>query len=256
MAERPGFQQTQLDFTAHLRSPSSVASPIGIEDRRMVIYRELLFNNVNSFIENGFPVLRTLYSDEQWLTLSRSFFAQHQSSTPYFAHIAGEFLAFLQHEYEPTESDPAFMLELAHYEWVELALSIDENEINRDDINHNGDLLEESPVASPLVWSLAYHWPVHKISADFLPDEPPEQATHLMVYRDAEDNIGFIETNPVTARLMQLLTDEPGRSGRDYFAQIAQELQHPDPETVIQGGLQILLKWRSKDIVLGTQPLR
>lgn len=252
MAERPQFQQAQLDFTAHLRNPIENPKPADMEDRRAGIYRDLLFNNVNGFLENGFPVLRSLYNDEHWTRLARMFFAEHNSETPYFARIAQEFLQFLENEYEPTPVDPPFMLELAHYEWAELALSIDTAEINPDAADPSGDLLKQSPVVSPLVWSLAYQWPVHTISADNRPEEAPEQATYLMVYRDANDEVGFIEANPVTARLMQLLQESPGYAGQQYLQQIAQEMNHPEPNTVIQGGLQILLKWRAADIVLGT----
>lgn len=254
MAEQPQFQKAQLEFTAHIRNPIENPKPAGIEDRRMGIYRDLLFNNVNSFLENGFPVLRSLYDDEQWTRIARLFFAEHQSETPYFARISQEFLNFLENEYTPSPIDPPYMLELAHYEWAELALSIDTATIDMEGIDHHGDLLKESPVVSPLIWNLSYQWPVHTISTDQRPEGQPEQPTHLMVYRDAEDTVGFIEANPVTARLMQLLQEMPGYSGEQYLSHIAEEMNHPEPETVIQGGLQILLKWRSSDIVLGTKP--
>ena len=61
-----------------------------------------------------------------------------------------------------------------------------------------------------------------------------------------------MELNPVSARLFTLLQQAPGRTGRQSLEQIAAELRHPDPDTVINGGLQILEDWRKRGIVLGT----
>ena len=73
-----------------------------------------------------------------------------------------------------------------------------------------------------------------------------------MVYRDRHDEVGFIELNPVTAPLVALIQAEPALTGKSLLTKIAQELQHPNPELVIQGGKQTLLKLRSTDIILGT----
>ena len=58
------FKKTQYEFTAHLRDPEKNPAPEGIEDRRLGIYRDLLYNNVEGFISGGFPVIRSIYNDE------------------------------------------------------------------------------------------------------------------------------------------------------------------------------------------------
>jgi len=251
MAELPDFKQQQYKFTAHIRDPENNPLPDGVEDRRMAIYRDLLFNNVNSFLEGSFPVVRSLYRDEAWLKLARKFFAQHHSSTPYFLEIPQEFLAFIETEYKPTHEDPPFLQELAHYEWVELALMVSSEEPELTTIDPHGDLLTNRPVASPLAWSLAYQWPVHRLGPDYRPDTPPEIPTYLIVYRDVEDEVKFIETNPVTARLMQLIQENKSASGLALLQQVVEELNHQNPDIVIQGGHQTLIRLHKAGIVLG-----
>jgi len=252
MAELPDFKKQQYAFTAHIRDPENNPLPDGVEDRRMAIYRDLLFNNVNSFLEGSFPVTRSLYRDEAWLKLARKFFAQHQSSTPYFLEIPQEFLTFLENEYQPTHEDPPWLQELAHYEWVEIALMVSDEETDLSEVDHSGDLLKGTPIVSQLAWSLTYQWPVHQLSPDFRPDEPPEQPTFLIVYRDSDDEVQFIEANPVTARLMQLMQENENNSGQDLLEQIADELNHPNREIVIQGGHQTLVRLHKAGIILGT----
>lgn len=253
MPDQLRFQQLQKDFCAHIREPQTYSCPQGIEDRRMAVYRELLFNNVNNFLESGFPVLRSIYNDHDWEKLTRAFFAKHRSQTPYFAKIPEEFLNFLQEEYETGKNDPPFLLELAHYEWVELALSILEDESDKAAVDPHGHLLDGIPVLSKAAWLLGYQWPVQHISSDFIPEQPLEEANHLIVYRGDDGGIGFIEANPVTARLFQYLTENQFHSGRTLLDQIAAELKHPNPEVVIDGGHQILTRLHHLGIVRGTR---
>ena len=243
----------QMAFAAHLRDPAHNPAPAGIEDRRLKIYRELFLGNLVSLLASSFPVLRELYGEDGWRELVRQFFIRHRSHTPIFKEIPGEFVAFLQDDYSPQDSDPPFLIELAHYEWAELALATLDTTIPWDTIDRHGDLLAGAPVVSPLAWSLAYDFPVHRIAVDFQPSAPGAEPTRLLIYRDRNDAVGFIEINVVTARLMELAAENPGhRTGRDLMLQIATELSHPNPETVVQGGQDILERLRRKDVVLGT----
>lgn len=252
VAEKKSFQDWQYAFTAHIRDPENVPAPEGIEDRRIGIYRELFYNNIEGFVSSGFPVLRSLYSDEHWHALVRDFFIRHRNHTPYFLELSQEFIEYLENERELQDTDYPFMLELAHYEWVELALSIDETEIDELTTDTEGDLLAGHPVISPLAWPLSYSYPVHRIGSDFVPEQPGEQPTHIMVYRNRADEVNFMEMNPVTARLVHLLQDDENMTGQAALEQIAAELAHPDPAIVIDSGLATLEELRKRDIVLGT----
>jgi hypothetical protein len=248
---QPTFKKHQYDFTAHLRDPEHHPAPEGIEDRRMGIYRDLLYNNVEGFIANGFPVLRSIYSDDNWHKMVRDFFAHHQCTTPYFLEISQEFLDYLQSEREPQAEDPQGLLELAHYEWVELALMVADEEIDLNGIDPNGDLLAGHPVLSPLAWPLAYQYPVQRMGPDYLPAAPPEQPTYLVVYRNRNDEVRFLEINPVTARLINLLQENPEITGELALDQIVREMNHPQPALVIEGGLSALQELQRYGIVLG-----
>jgi hypothetical protein len=253
LSNKPDFKQTQYAFAAHIRDPQQQPCPQDIEDRRMNIYRELFYNNVESFMASSFPVLRNIMDDEQWHALIRDYFSNHKARTPLFPEMPREFLQYLQEERDPQESDPAFLLELAHYEWVELALSLADEESASDDIKPDGDLLQEHPVLSSLAWSLQYEYPVHQIGPDYQPASPSDTPSFIVVYRNADDVIGFLEINPVTARLLQLLNEDNGQSGRALLEQIATEINHADHEAVIQGGLAILEDLRARNIILGTR---
>lgn len=248
----PAFKKTQYAFTAHLRDPEKNPIPGDIEDRRMGIYRDLLYNNIESFLSSGFPVIRSIYNDDDWKRMVRDFFANHLSKSPYFLEISQEFLAYLENEHEPQPEDPAGLLELAHYEWVELALNVSDESINMDNIEPNGDLLKKHPVLSPVAWPLEYQFPVHKMGPDYLPIQIPKQPTYLVVYRNRNDEVKFMEINPVTARLLHLLQKNENISGQQALQQITEEMNHPNPDVVMQGGLTALQELQEHGIILGT----
>ncbi len=252
MAELPKFKQIQYAFARHLRNPGKHPRPADIEARRMKIYNELFFNNVEDFMSNGFPVLREITRNEKWLRMIRDYFEIHKATTPLFPEMTREFLKYLENEHEAEDDDYPFMLELAHYEWVELALSISEQEIDLADIDPKGDLFEGTPVLSPLAWPLSYNFPVHKIGPEFLPEEPGKQPTCLVVYRDNKDEVHFLNINPITAHLLQLINKDTGQTSKQMLEDIAEQLQHPNPDVVIQGGLQILHDLRTRGVILGT----
>jgi len=161
------FKKVQYEFAANLRDPEINKSPDDIEDRRMEIYRGLFYRNVENFVSSSFPVLRKLYSDENWHKMVRDFFSNHQSVSPYFKDISKEFLTYVEKEREPQAEDPVFIKELAHYEWIEIYLTFTDTEIDLKGIDVQGDLLTGKPALSPLAYLHSYHYPVHKIKPSF-----------------------------------------------------------------------------------------
>ncbi|MBR9805241.1 DUF2063 domain-containing protein, partial [bacterium] len=147
-------------------------------------------------------------------------------------------------------------LELAYDEWVEAARYVADDDIFEDGGEAVDDeaLAQEAPIVSPLAWSLQFEYPVHKIGPDYRPESP--EPTFLVVYRDRQDEVGFLEINPLTARLIALCQaqeEQPVESGRALLARIAAEMRHPTPEVVVEGGLKTLAQLASLDIIPRTR---
>jgi hypothetical protein len=243
----PEFQRYQHAFAAHIRDPKAHPRPAGVATRRMKIYNELLYNNIEGFLLACFPVLRQVLGARKWARLVRAFFSTHRSRTPYFRQIPDEFIQFLQDEWAPPEGYPPFTLALAHYEWIELVLSVSNRSVDRA-ADAAGDLLDGVPVLNPVLANLRYDWPVHRIA----PRRKMQAAeTYLLVFRDAGDHVQFSEINAFTARLLTLL--EPGTvSGRTALEQVADESRHPDRALIVQAGGALLDDLRARGAILGS----
>lgn len=234
------FKAKQAEFSAYIRDPNSQPCPSDVAPQRMQMYRELFFNNVEGFLSSNFPVLHKILDQEQWQRLVQDFFSKHQNTTPYFSEIPEEFILYLQNERLTQADDYPFMLELAHYEWVEMALSIAQDTLPEK--SDKQTLTQTQNISlSPLTWLLAYQYPVHKISPNYLPAEAPEQPTYLAVYRDNEDEVKFIELAPMSFRLLQILQEQQTKRMSDCLKEVLPENGSEALQNAAIGALQQFL---------------
>lgn len=231
------FQQLQMQFAQHIRNPQLPYAPkqeVAIEPRRLNAYQELFFNNINGFFSNLFPVCKQILGETRWMDLMREYLMKHQARTPLFHEMGEEFIIFLNEEYEPLETDPEFLLELAHYEWMELAVAVSPDEgfgfsVNGEPITPvepiDANALDFIYELSPVAWPLAYQWPVHLLSVDNQPTEPGNEngaITTLMVYRNVDDSVGFMELTPLL--FQWLLALEEGAETQQTAGEALHEL--------------------------------
>lgn len=245
----PGFKGRQLEFAAHIRDPEAHARPGDVPERRMRIYRELFYNNIEGFLASAFPVAKQVLAGERWHRLVRAFIGRHASESPYFLEISQEFLAFLGAA--DTAGLPPFLLELCHYEWVELCLAVAEEELRDDGIDRLGDLLTGIPVVSPLLWKLAYRYPVHRIGPEHQPTQPAAEPTQLLVYRRRDDAVRFMEVSGLTMTLLDALDGET--AGADALDDLAARAPSLDRAVIHTKGLATLERLRKADVLLGTK---
>ncbi|GAA5189135.1 DNA-binding domain-containing protein [Ferrimonas gelatinilytica] len=245
------FRDIQRDFMARIRTESTPEPPLGIEARRLGVYRELMFNNVSGFVDSGFPVLRRLTDPAQWHRLKRRFFAFHDCASPLFVDIAREFVRFLalgQH-LEGLEPLPPWALDLAEYEYLELAVD------TLDEVQDQPPLATpEAVLTGPLALYRAtrlgqYDYPVQRLGAE-CPRVDPDP-THLLVYRKLDDRVGFVELNGISARLLTMLSEAPGQDAQALITPLSEALPDLPTEQVAQGGGQLLLQMAALGIVRG-----
>ena len=215
------LRDSQMAMARFLRNPEGEPAPEGIEARRLKIYQDLIYNNIEGFISSGFPVLRSLYDDADWHELVRCFIDGHRCHTPYFLEISQEFLAFLGERHELRPCDPPFIAELAHYEWVELALDVAEDQAPA--LSDVPDMAAATPTLSPLAWVLGYPYPVHMIGPGNQPQTPGDPV-FLAVYRNREDEVKFLELNAATARLLELVRDNESAGCGELLNTLAAEM--------------------------------
>lgn len=199
------LDRLQHNFVAMIRH-GDTAPFSGIEPRRLKIYQNLFFNNIENLLANGFPVVRKILGPGLWRETVQEFWSGYRCQTPYFPRLGLEFVSWLQSQQPAVLRHYPFLVELAHYEYMEVAVDLAEEELPPVQIvKHPESCFRLNPAAV----ILHYHYPVHRIRADYLPKAADGSTTHLAVYRRRNEQVGFIELSPATAHVLEQLQAGP-----------------------------------------------
>lgn len=219
------MQQLLQDFADAVRFRH--ARFLDMPAERLAVYQELVGNNVRGFVFNTFPVLRQILGDERLGALVQDFFAESAMHTPYFIEIPEHFLRWL-----PTRQAelPPFAQQLAHYEWLELALYRADEELPAA-----VPFQVELPLRlSPLASVQQYQFPVHQLSVEFQPDGAVEP-TWLALYRDRADEVKFLLLTPLSASVLQIVQQQSGVTAPELVQLLTPHLPQLTLEQVTQG---------------------
>ncbi|QEY75755.1 HvfC family RiPP maturation protein [Pseudomonas denitrificans (nom. rej.)] len=240
------LREQQLRMTRYIRDPQANEPPPGIEARRLAVYRQLFFGNLQALLAGNFPVLHASLPSEQWQALTEDFYASFHCQTPLFTEVAGEFVEYL----EGCSEQPGWVAELAHYEFIETALLLSDNAEPAHD--PDGDLLEGVPLLSALAAPLAYAWPVSHIGPQHIPLDAPAEPTLLLVRRDTDLKVYFSRLAPLAHALLVSL-QQWQLTGRQHLKALA-EIAGVEPAAIEGQGVALLGSLKEQGVVLGTRP--
>lgn len=221
----PNLQKFQQQFANYLRQQTDDPNN-DIPKNVGHLYQNLVFNNVFGFVNQCFPVCKSLLTDEQWLTLCRDFFQHATLHSPYFTEINRHFVEFLHHltdDQQQKHGLPAYFAELADYEWQELAVETAIDTAVKQTVFD--DLM-----VNPSVKNLHYQWAVHCISADHRPENPED--TFLVVYRKPDQQVAFMQINDLTYVLLDFMQQHGFSSFQECLSAFADEIGFEQPEVL------------------------
>jgi uncharacterized protein len=236
----PSFAELQRQFAAHIRDPSGQPIPADVSPRRMQVYTELFFRNIEQLLANGFPVIRRILDDEDWYALVRDFMIRHRCQTPLFTEIGREFTSFLL-RHEAALSRRPFIAELARYEQLEVEAALAEEIEPGTTLSLDTEILDQVLQLSPSARVAQFRFPVHRIAPEFQPVQAPDTPSWLLVYRDLEDRARFMELNGFAYALLTLIDSGSQEPARALLSSLAAALHDTRLEEVIGAGRGFLL---------------
>jgi len=248
----PAFIRAQRAFARHLRDPNRVPAPTNLVEERIAVYRAAVYHNIERFMADNFPRVQEVLPAAHWASLVRDYLVRHSATTPVFARLPTEFLVFLEHERQ-APADPPYLYELAHFDWLENFVATDEREIPTAEANPQGDLLYGTIVVNPVHTVQTYRFPVHVYNADFHPDVPPPQASHLVAFREPGDQYGVLDLNAVSYELFLSVRDDSAHTAHEILTGMAARFRSGSVAAVIHGGLDILTRMLRRGLILGTR---
>ncbi|QJR82137.1 DUF2063 domain-containing protein [Alteromonas pelagimontana] len=222
------FKQVQQEFVSSIREPEKSAPDSHDKQRRLHLYQSLFLKNIDGFLQNSFPVINSIVKPQEWQKLVSSFFKEHKCCSPYFAEISKEFIDYLSVKPECLKEVPGFIPELAHYEWLELDVSIRKGDNSiyewrvEEGIPHRVRL-------SRLAALVSYYYPVHQIAPSFQPQAASSDPFYYVVYRKPDDAVSFLQINVATALMLNIVqAADEGLDRAFILKQLQTSLPHLD----------------------------
>lgn len=213
----PTLNEIQKDFCQALRSRQTTADISkqgdaqfsdrsqligGARFENLAVYQHLVFSNIDGLLTGNFPIIHQLLGDKRWHNLVENFIQSHQSATPYFSQIAQEFVTFLSQH--PLEELPRFLAELADYEYAETRVFIAQE--NESDNNTPHAICENSFITlKSSVLLKKYDYTVQLISDESIDISSITKPTFILLSRDNDNKVRFLECNTLTFSLLELL---------------------------------------------------
>jgi len=245
------FQKQQLAFTHWIRHSDSAPLPNHVSALRMQIYRDLIFNNISSFIEHTYPVTQALLPSDIWMNLIDLFFKHGQCDSPYYYDISMHFKDFVDLKstelFQNLHQDYPWLRELMQYEWMELYVDMaeviwhDDHSSEMTDMDIQQLISTHSFALKTTCWILAYQHPVHTWSTTTTLADIQPIPTCLLIYRNQSDEIQIHQLHPLWAFFMETIQSQEVT----HFSTLTLQLQEATQLTkeMIDETLVNLLSW-------------
>lgn len=247
-------QAVRAQLGRYALSSEDRAALEGGELRRLAIYRELVRARLKEAIELQAPRSVALLGErfEAWFS---SFLADRGPQTQYLRDVAGEFLDYVAPRWQHEPSIPAYLIELARHEALEFEIAAlpPSRQATRAASAMGAELSLEAGLefceAARLV---RYDYAVQRWLNDaegLAASEPERTPTALLVYRDPEHEVRFLELTPLAASIIERLY-EGLALGPALTSALSRHQTALEPE-VLEQCAELLADLSERGVILG-----
>jgi hypothetical protein len=114
---------------------------------------------------------------------------------------------------------------------VELELLYRQDEVR----DQSAGAADESGLSlSPLAEISSYVYPVHRLSSKHIPDQPPEDPTYMLQFRNPEGRVVFMQLSAFAYQLLSLIALHPGYAAHHWLESLADALATKTPHPAIE----------------------
>ncbi len=250
---------SDAEFTRDLRAflESSGLDPSDVEavvsaPRRLGLYRRLIQNNLTGVTEKMLPRTRARLNAHggAFDASFASYLSLRGPRTHYLRDVPREFLEWVEPRWKEERDVPPWATDLARHELVEFEVAAARE---RDETPS----LAEVALTRPLILAepirlMRYAFAVHELPAD-VDDrtEPVARPTTLLVHRDAEHVVRFLDLSPLAAAIVARLLE--GDALGDAVTGACAEVATVTSEDVVANVARLLADLGERGILLGAR---
>jgi hypothetical protein len=171
---------------------------------RFLIYRKLVHNRLRAATRESIPRCAARRGKDKFIADFAAFMEACACSSPYLRDIPAEFVEWVVTRWREDPEVPPYLGDLARHELLE-------GDVRNDPDGGEAPTGKALALDATLLFDgsarlMHYDFAVHKLSyATDDRSDPPEQSTHLLVYRDAEVKVRYLELTPWASAVMDRL---------------------------------------------------
>lgn len=221
--------------------------PSELEGTRLAVYRRLVHGALNECMLSILPRTAARLGERFWREV-RLFYAERGPRTHYLRDVPSEFLSWCEARWGTLDDVPAYAYDLARHEVtaIEIGAACD---------GSPQPSVQELSLALPVVFQSAaalrrYRFAVHRLPED--PDdrsEPEAGSFALLVYRDAEHDLRYLDLSPVAACILERLLE--GATLQQAIVEGAAAGGVPVEDSLLQGTAALLGDLAERGALLG-----
>lgn len=244
------------DLAAFLRevgvADEDLASMMSVGAERMLVYRSLVHNRIRHAIRDFLPRTLARRGRKAFAGDLVAFMEARAARSFYLRDVPGEFVDWVGPRWTADPEAPAYLLDLARHE----LLAIDVRNDPR-----GGEPATGLPLAldRPLRFDTSarridYAHAVHLLS-DSKDDRsaPPSEPTRLLVYRDENHKVRYLELTPYAAAVLdELMVGNASVQGG--LQRACASLGHPLDDDKLATAAQLLADLADRGVMLGAEP--
>ncbi|MEO9258288.1 MAG: DNA-binding domain-containing protein [Crocinitomicaceae bacterium] len=207
-------------------------------------YRRLVFNIISDALETTYPISAKKIGTKDWEQLVDDFFSNYPCSSAQIWSMPYELITYLESAEHPIKTKFPWLMELLHFEWLEVEIFCDEDEEIL--FQKSTDVLNEKLVINPTLRLEHFTFPVHKAV------ELKEQSDYyLLAYRSTEnDKVYFEEITGFLALIVhQIVNSELDL--HDILIESGQKFGITDEQVLFKEGKMFAEKMLQKTVFLG-----
>lgn len=255
--ERQAPALMREDLEAYLRGQGVQGEDLGamleVGAERMLVYRQLVHNRFRNTTRDFIPRTTARLGRARYREDMGAFIEAVGARSPYLRDLPAEFVAWVAPRWRDDPQVPDYLLDLARHELLDLDV--------RNDWR-GGEEPTEIPMAldRPLRFDGAarlveYQYAVHRLpKAVDDRSEPDQEATRLLVYRDAEHRPRYLALTPFAAALLQALVVD-GLAVQPGLLAACEALGEPLDDDKLASTAQLLSDLGERGVCLGAEPV-
>lgn len=217
---------------------------------RLALYRRLIRNNLTGVAEKMLARTRARLNARGGVFDASfgAFLAERGPRTHYLRDVPREFLAWVEPRWRAENDVPAWATDLARHELVEYEIA---SARARDEAPHVTDVaLDRALVLAEPLRLMRYAFAVHDLPADESDrTEPTARPTTLLVHRDAEHVVRFLDLTPLAAAIVARILD--GATLGDAVSGACADVGTVTSDVVVADVARLLADLGERGILLG-----